>query len=206
MAGAYSGSGVLTYTVAGLSFPTNLSVTSTLAPIFDQTVAAAKIGSLTTRGSATAGTLTMNAGHGFTTGARLDIYWDGGRRYGVTIGTVSTNSVPFTGGAGDDLPVTSTAVTAMLPTVVTPFAVTGDQAQAVLAGVGSAFAGTVIYAASDNSTILAILLTSAIKSYVWVTGQGTNPLAGTTVAKVYISHSNSGGSVDISGAVQANIP
>ncbi len=168
-------------------------------------MAAAKVGQLTTRGSTTAGTLTMVTGHGFTTGQRLDIYWTGGRRYGVTIGTVSVDSVPFTGGAGDDLPVLNTAVTAVLPTVLTPFAVTGDNAQSVATAIGSAVAGTIVFADSGNATILAVQLTSAIRSYVWVTGQGTNPLAGATVAKVFISHGNSGGSADISGCVQANL-
>ena len=85
----------------------------------DNVLAVAKIGQLTTRTDANTGTLTMAASHGITTGARLDIFWTEagvkGARYGVTVGTVSVNSVPIDLGAGDDLPTNLTAVTAFVP-------------------------------------------------------------------------------------------
>jgi hypothetical protein len=78
------------------------------------TLPAAKTGQLTTRTDNTTGTLTMAAGHGFTTGVIIDLYWAGGVRYGVVVGTVSTNSVPISGGAGDNLPTNLTNITASL--------------------------------------------------------------------------------------------
>lgn len=74
------------------------------------TLPAAKAGTLTTRTSASVGTLTMSGGHGITTGMTVDLYWDGGSRYQVLVGTVSGNSVPFTIGTGFDLPAQDTAV------------------------------------------------------------------------------------------------
>ena len=62
----------------------------------------AKAGTLTTRTEDDTGEATLGAGHGITTGAIVDIYWSGGRRYGVTVGTVAGNVVPFgaPGGTG----------------------------------------------------------------------------------------------------------
>lgn len=67
---------------------------------------------LTTRTSASAGTITAPSGHGVTTGATIDVYWNlfdspyyiAKIRYGMTVGTVSGTSIPVSGGDGDDLP------------------------------------------------------------------------------------------------------
>jgi len=67
---------------------------------------------LTTRTNATSGTITAPSGHGITTGATIDVYWmevistynTARIRRSVTVGTVSGTSIPFSGGAGDDLP------------------------------------------------------------------------------------------------------
>jgi hypothetical protein len=92
-------------------------------------VPAAKVGSITTRTDNTTGTFTMNAGHGLTTGQKVDVYWTvggvSGRRYGVTLGTVATNSVPFSGGAGDNLPANNSAVT-VSPQITVVIDIDGD--------------------------------------------------------------------------------
>lgn len=67
-------------------------------------------GTLTTRTDANTGTITLVGGHGIATGNNVDIYWAGGVQYDVTVGTVSTNSMPFDLGIGDDLPIATTAV------------------------------------------------------------------------------------------------
>src|SRR5688572_5549257 len=82
---------------------------------FNVTMAVAKIGSLSTRTDANTGVLTMNSGHGITTGQRLDLYWSGGQRRGMVVGTVSVDSVPIDLGAGTDLPAQGTAITAQVP-------------------------------------------------------------------------------------------
>lgn len=71
-----------------------------------------KAGTLTTRTSDSVGTLTMDSGHGITTGQGLDLYWDDGdgARIGMVVGTVSGDSVPVSGGAGFVLPSASTSV------------------------------------------------------------------------------------------------
>jgi hypothetical protein len=189
-------------TYAALSFSASATISSNAATPFSESLAAAKTGTLTTRTNGTDGTLTMDAGHGFTTGQRLDIYWSGGSCYGATIGTVATNSVPFTGAQGTALPVATTAITAMVPTSVA-VAVVGNNAVSI--GVGCPVGGNVIFADSGNATLAAVVLTSSVTSYVWTSAYGgTNPLAGATVAKVFISHGLSTAASVIIGLVQFN--
>jgi len=89
------------------------------------TLPAGKTGQLTTRTSGTAGTLTMTGGHGITTGAKIDIYWASGIAYSATVGTVSTNSVPFTLASGDALPTNLTAIVACVQVPIN-VAIDGD--------------------------------------------------------------------------------
>ena len=95
----------------------------------DLTVAQA--GVLTTRTDNTIGTITMGSGaHTITTAAVIDLYWSGGVRYGVIVGTVATTSVPITGGAGDNLPTAETAVTVVVQKSVN-IAIDGDEAKII---------------------------------------------------------------------------
>lgn len=201
MAAAYTGSYSRGFSVGGLTFGVNSTVDSSLGALWDETVAAAKTGQLTTRTDANTGVLTMSSGHGITTGARLDVYWTGGSRYGMTVGSVSGTTVPIDLGAGDDLPANLTNVTAMVPTEL-PIVVTGDDAVSVACR--CPVGGTVVFADSGNTTIVAYQLTTTVTTAVWVTNQGTNPLAGASLAKVFISHGSSAASSDLSGAVQYN--
>ncbi len=203
MAGQFTGSYKRAFNVAGLSFGINSSVDSSLAIPWDESVAAAKIGQLTTRTSDTVGTLTMNASHGIITADRLDIYWTisgGGRRYGVTVGTVSVNSVPFSGGAGDNLPVNLTAITAMVPTSL-PIVITGNDVVSI--ATNCPVGGTVVFADASNVTLHPVLATSSIPTYVWTSVDGgTNPLAGDALAKVFLSHGSSAAASVLTGCVQ----
>lgn len=69
---------------------------------------------LTTRTDANTGTITLPNGHDITTGDAVDIHWTiggvSGVQYAVTVGTVSTNSMPFDSGIGDDLPAQGSTV------------------------------------------------------------------------------------------------
>lgn len=166
----------------------------------DGGVAAAAIGALTTRTDNDTGTLTMNSGHGITTGARLDLYWDGGRRRGITVGTVATNSVPFDLGAGDNLPALSTAVTAVVPHTE---AVTLTGANAVLIALNhdSADYAQFVFTTSGDVELAAFTVSPDTKSYVWFSDSGlTSPLSG-AVAKVYLSHGDSDASATMQGHV-----
>lgn len=74
-------------------------------------------GSLSARTGNTEGTATLGANHGITTGLLVDLYWTGGSRRGVTVGTVAGTSVPFSLGSGDNLPTQGDAITVSPVTV-----------------------------------------------------------------------------------------
>lgn len=155
-------------------------------------VPAAKTGALTTRTDANTGTLTMDTGHGITTGAKISIFWTGGSRSNVTVGTVSGDSVPFDLGSGDDLPADETDVTAMVG-VERTFAVEGDDI--VSLGSFCPVSGWVEYLDGSDAVLLAEqILPNLGNGKVWtagVTHTGANPLAGDTVAKVRFTHDDS---------------
>ena len=151
------------------------------------TVAAAKAGTLTTRTDNNTGTFTMASGHGFLTNDKIDVFWSGGQRRGMTA-TVTGDSVVLDGGTGDNLPVATTAITAMKPHEEN-FALDGDD----LAGltVFSPVPAFVVFVDGSDAVIGdPITLTGTGGSgYVWSPGLGAdNPLAGGTVAKVLLSH------------------
>lgn len=155
----------------------------------EATVPAAKNGTLTTRTNASVGTLTMAPSHGFTNGIRIDLYWPGGCRYGVTVGTVNINSVPISGGAGDNLPSASTAITAAVPqeiqknlygSSITSFMAASDQR------------GLVVVMDEEGEAIL-VVKTGTKGAWARNYGNGlyTNPFTGFRVAKVYLSNASS---------------
>lgn len=91
---------------------------------------AGEAGTLTTRTDNTTGTATLGASHGITTGMTVDVFWASGVRYGVTVGTVSGTSVPFSGGSGDNLPSTSTSLVITEQVSVT-VQIDGDEAHVI---------------------------------------------------------------------------
>lgn len=195
------------YTVNGRTFSTSQTVSSALCIDIGEDLAAAKTGTLTTRTNNTDGTLTMSGGHGITTGARLDLYWtnsDGtfGHRRGITVGTVSTNSVPISGGAGDNLPSASTAITAQVPTQLS-VVVTGNSVVCIAAQ--CATGGLLVFTDDSNVELGYAFLTSSGPSYCWTsTDGGTNPLAGDSVTRAYVSQPNGASAPTFFGAVQYN--
>lgn len=150
----------------------------------------AKVGALTTRTDNTIGELTMAASHGITTGARLDIYWDGGMRRGVAVGTVATNAVPISGGSGDNLPADETAITAMVP-IEEALVVTGNNVEALLAY--SSRKGQMVLEDSGGEELHIPLTAESV--YAWHSASGVaNPIAGDSITKIFLSHGDSGGS------------
>jgi hypothetical protein len=173
--------------------------------VVEKLLASAKAGTLSVRTDNDTGTLVMSSGgHGITTGARLDLYWLGGCRRGITVGTVSGTSVPIDGGSGDNLPTASTAITAMVPTEV-DFGITGDQVQVVVAFTDSLAQGQVVFADASNAELHNVKLAVPNQMYDWYTGNGTtNPLAGDAVSTVFVSHGDATGSKTVRVGVGYN--
>lgn len=80
----------------------------------DEELVAATTGTLSTRATDVAGTLTVATGHTVVTGDIIDVFWTGGVAYSCTVGTVSAapndTSIPFTGASGDVLPAQGTTI------------------------------------------------------------------------------------------------
>lgn len=154
----------------------------------DKTVTAAKVGQLTTRTDANTGTLTMAASHGIITGDKIDLFWDGGSRYNMTVGTVSVNSVPIDLGGGDNLPTNLTAITAKVVEVELG-TVAGDSIQFI--ALYTKYAGRVTFRDAAHAVLWTKLLEDA-ETYAWSVNSGvTNPLAGAAVVEVALSTGDS---------------
>lgn len=186
-----------TLSALGVNFSRRNTMTVEIGIRVDETLDVAKVGQLTTRSSGSAGTLTMAASHGITTSALIDLYWslsDGtkGSRSNVVVGTVATNSVPISGGAGDDLPANLSNITAMIGTVKA-LAFDGDDMIAL--GMNSdAFGATVSLLDASDAILSAhrLPMDGGGVTYTWTSASGvTNPVAADDVAKVRISHGDS---------------
>ena len=149
-------------------------------------VPAGKAGNLTTRTTDATGTLTMaDAGHGITTGAKIDLYWVGGMRYGVTVGTVSGTSVPIDLGAGDILPADESAIVACVQ-VSANVAFDGDDATIVYAQCPQR--ASVDLNTAVPASVKHVELADA-EPFTWWSDSGiANPVAANTIATAKCSN------------------
>jgi hypothetical protein len=107
-------------TGGGLSISKQMVRTTDGVDVRDIALNVGQPATLSTRTSATAGTLTMtNSSHGIITGQKIDVSWSiggvNGIAYNATVGTVAGTSVPFTAASGDALPALNSAVAAATP-------------------------------------------------------------------------------------------
>jgi|GEM_PF-1034786 len=166
----------------------------------DATLLAADAGTLSTRTDADEGTISLSTGHGITTADQVDLYWTGGARYNVTVGTVSGNSVPFSGGTGDDLPAEDAEISVAKRTAIT-FTDSGDSISAFMAQCDQACRFAFMDASGEVSG--AAFSVAAGQGVPWYSGIGyANPVAGATLVKIEASTSaaaNATFTVDILG-------
>ena len=196
------GTVTVTAGVGGMSVTRAASLTADGLTLRDPSVAAAKAGSLTLRTNDTDGTVTTTDSGAFTTADVIDLYWSGGRRYGVVVGTVSGTSVPISGGAGDNLPVADTAVTAMVPGAE-DFTVGYAGLQALVAKCDTT--GLATFLASGGSVVRGADLAGPNGGYVGGGGGGaTNPFGTTNVTDVRLSHASSTQAYTVSAAALVN--
>ena len=174
-----------TVTVGGLTLSETTTVNAENAIIKDVSVPAGKVSQLTTRTDNTTGTVTGPTGHGITTAQVVDLYWVGGARRQVVVGTVSGLLIPISGGVGDVLPANLTAVTICPRTAVNVVIAAADLnflAMQVPASVRGSFAlreGGGAYPINQTQNGV----------WHWTTGNGeANPLGAYTSTILYMSH------------------
>lgn len=193
---------VRTFEIGGKQFSETKSLSADKSQVIEKTLAAAKTGTLTTRTDANTGSLTLAASHGVVDGDYLDVYWSGGARRGMLVGTVATNVVPVDGGDGDDLPTASTALTVMVrQEEALHFA--GDDLKAL--SFYCQAKATMVLAGSDDAEDWAQVTNTAGGIGGWSADTpDANPVAGDTIAKVFLSHGDSTGSKTIRVGVLHN--
>jgi hypothetical protein len=175
--------------------PLAITRTNSGAIGLEETANAAKTGTLSTRTDNTDGELTMTTGHGITTGQIIDLYWTGGVRYGVIVGTVATNAVPISGGAGDNLPTASTAITAVVQLSVN-LAIDGDETD-ILAVIFETTDTSIRTAAhiqfrdASNDEIAEIDFVTNVPQVWDIAGGSANPFTGDPITNLKVSQANS---------------
>jgi len=170
-------------------------------PPRDPTLPAGNAGTLSTRNDDDSGEITLSAGHGLQSSDKVDVYWDGGMRRGMTA-TVSGNDLTVNLGAGDVLPAQDTPVVA---TKQVPIDIDFDGDTLVVLAIGSDRRAHVEFfnAASDS------LLTKEIAAggcYTYDAAvDSPNPLAGDVVASAVASCGDSSGDtvLKIGGLIDA---
>jgi len=161
----------------------------------EDTLTAAKTGTLSTRTDDNTGTLTMTGGHGLTDGQIIDVYWSGGVQRNVVIGTVATNSVPIDSGVGDNLPIATTAITAVVQKSIN-LSIDGDETD-IIAVVLETVDKTIRTAANVQfrdaaADIIAEIDLVANVPQVWdIAGGSANPFAGDPITNLKATQANS---------------
>lgn len=154
-------------------------------------------GTLTTRTDNANGTITMaDAGHVITTSSRVDLFWEGGSRRNVIVGTVSGTSVPITPGEGDNLPTQGSALV-VAPRVTFNCFIDGEDLALIAMqlwyqGVGITARGNVRLI-DESDTNVGDFLLSAYEPRIWDIAAGDdNPFISDPVL---LGHASNGSTV-----------
>ena len=115
----------------GISVQQSVTRNGDLTVAAQVTLPAGKSGTLTTRTDDNTGQLTVASGHGITASDTVDVYWSGGRRYGVDVTAVASTTIDIDLGSGDNLPAAATAVV-VCKQVVANVMIDGDNAKLVV--------------------------------------------------------------------------
>jgi hypothetical protein len=135
----------------------------------------------------------LSGGHGLTDGT-YDVYWTGGRRYGVAI-TITTNAVALEGGAGTDFPASATSTVVMRKQQVVNVGIDGDALGAMClvleATAGSTARGHATFKDSASDVIAQIDLVANVPQCFDVEGGQTNPFTGDPIVTVHATQESS---------------
>lgn len=144
--------------------------------------------------------------HGQTTGT-YDVYWTGGRRYGVDV-TITVNACALDGGSGDDFPASANLTVTISKQTQINCAIDGD-ALGLLAlnlryddkTISPQGHATFKDAAAD--VIAEIDLDGNIPQFFHIAAGQTNPFTGDPITTIYASQANTSNTakLQIAGAV-----
>ena len=115
----------------GISVQQSVTRSGDLTVAAQVTLPAGKAGTLSTRTDDNTGQLTVASGHGITASDTVDVYWSGGRRYGVDVTATASTTIDIDLGSGDNLPTQGTAVV-VCKQVAANVMIDGDNAKLVV--------------------------------------------------------------------------
>lgn len=158
---------------------------------YEVTLPKGKAGTLSTRTDNGEGVITSSS-HGFDDSVKVDVYWSGGRRYGMTVSSYDGNTLTITGGSGDNFPAEDSVVVVNQQVEITTL-IDGDAMQ--LAAVCAEFPTAssddpahVDFQDSGTATIDEIDLV-ANEPWTWDAGNGqANPWTGNPIIVCYASN------------------
>lgn len=184
-----------TLTIGGVTKSATISRTADAMVQHEITLTAGDAGTLTTRTDNDTGVITLGA-HTITDADTVDVYWDGGVRYGMTVTAYDGTTITVDSGAGDNLPTEDDAVVVgVRQTVNSDF--DGDNAQ--LVALVSTYRAHAAFIDSGSATLKAVELPTSDEPWYWAADNGhTNPLTGNAVDTIEVSSgSTSGGTLYI---------
>ncbi len=162
----------------------------------DPALPAGKAGTLTGRTDNDTGIATLSTGHGIISSDKVDVYWDGGRRYNMTA-TVATNAVTIDGGSGDNLPTNSppTAVV-VVKRVRVNVAIDGDElsllaVQLSIAAPNSTAKGQIAFYDDGDALIAHLDLTANVAIPYDIEGGISNDFTGNPITYAMASNGDS---------------
>jgi len=147
-------------------------------------------GTLSTRTDDDTAVITA-AGHSLQQDDKVDVYWAGGRRYGMTVSSVDGNNVTVGTdaghvGNGDAFPAQDTAVV-ITEQVVIDLEIDGDALVCIAAGADQR--AHLEFHDGVTTSIAAAEIPAAGESWSWVEDSGyTNPLAGDVTEEIRCSN------------------
>ena len=170
--------------LAGQTVPVSVSRQDDGTSLWTPTVAAAQAATGWTMTDASDGVAAMPDGHGIQTGDKIDVFWTGGRRYGMAA-TVAGDNVTLAGGGGDNLPANGTSVMLCEETAVNA-AFNPADLTAILVNVTNRT--SVVFVDASAHVLLAIELDDGGCCLWWTDSGITPPLTGNPVAQILLGN------------------
>lgn len=187
----------ITLNVAGSTISRQINRTGDYPSAPEVEMPVAQTATLSTRTDDNTGVLTFgSSGHGLTVGEEVDVYWDGGQQYDLTVSDVTGADVTVSAAttAGDALPAQDTSLTACEQVLFNAY-LDGDNTDLVgleltytaLAPTGI---GRVRFNDTSNAQVAALELTGNQPRAYDITGGATNPFTGNPITKGVVTHSD----------------
>jgi len=147
------------------------------------------------------GVAVLPTGHGIATNEKVDVFWDGGRRYGMTATVVpngATDNVTVDLGSGANLPASGTSVVVSKRQVVNGGFDPDDVAVLLIS---ASRRSSVVFVDAGGVTLLALDILPG-EFCLWFSNSGiTRPMTGNPVTAIWISNGDTAGASDVTVSV-----